>query len=164
MLDLISTVLPFLGSLWLSRNEREQSQQAFQEQQNRYQQDLSQLNTLFNRTYYGNLLDRSDVRGLLGNLRNQMMETTQELKNQASVTGATPELITAVQKAQNQAYGNAVGQVAQQATSWKENTLQNYLSARRALEEFYRPVKSNYMGNILGNTFSTFNSLKSLFQ
>ena len=164
MLDLISTVLPFLGSLWLSRNEREQSQQAFQEQQNRYQQDLSQLNTLFNRTYYGNLLDRSDVRGLLGNLRNQMMETTQELKNQASVTGATPELITAVQKAQNQAYGNAVGQVAQQATSWKENTLQNYLSARRALEEFYRPVKSNYMGNILRNTFSTFNSLKSLFQ
>ena len=117
-----------------------------------------------NRTYYSNMLDRSDVRGLLSDMREQMATSTQALKNKASVTGATPESITAAQKAQNQAYGKAVSQVASYATGWKENALKNYLSARTALEEYYRPVKSNYMGNILGSSFSsTFNTLKNLF-
>lgn len=121
------------------------------------------MNTLFNRSYYSNLLDRSDIRGLLGNLRDQMMKTTETLKNQASISGATPEAVMAAQKGQNQAYGNAVSQVASYATSWKENALQNYLSARNALEELYQPTKSNYKDNILGQTFNNFNFLKNLF-
>ena len=71
--------------------------------------------------------------------------------------------VVTVQKSQNQAYGNAVSQIASQAATWKENTLQNYLSARSALEDFYRPLKSDYMNNILGKTFPSFNSLQNLF-
>ena len=66
------------------------------------------------------------MRGLLGNLREQMSETTRNLKNKATITGATPETVVTVQKSQNQAYGNAVSQIASQAATWKENTLQNY--------------------------------------
>ncbi len=163
MLNLFSTALPLLGSYLYSQKENDQAQQALQTRQNQYNQELTKLNNLFNRSYYSNMLDRSDVRSLLGNLREQMMETTENLKNQASISGATPESITATQKAQNQAYGNAVSQIAGYATSWKENALQNYLSARGALEEFYQPVKSNYRNNILGQTFYNFNSLKNLF-
>ena len=163
MLNLFSTTLPLLGSYLYAKKEDDQTQKALQAQKNRYDQKLRNLNTLFNRSYYSNLLDRSDIRGLLGNLRNQMMMTTETLKNRASISGATPEAVTATQKVQNQAYGNAVSQVANYATSWKENALQNYLSARNALEELYQPAKSNYKDNILGQTFNNFNFLKNLF-
>lgn len=163
MLNLFSTTLPLLGSYLYAQKENAQAQKELQARQNRYDQELRNLNTLFNRSYYSNLLDRSDIRGLLGNLRDQMMKTTETLKNQASISGATPEAVTAAQKGQNQAYGNAVSQVASYATSWKENALQNYLSARNALEELYQPTKSNYKDNILGQTFNNFNFLKNLF-
>lgn len=162
--NVLSTAIPLLGSLFATQKGKQQANQALQAQQQQYEQELSQLDNLFNRTYYSNMLDRSDVRGLLSDMREQMATSTQALKNKASVTGATPESITAAQKAQNQAYGKAVSQVASYATGWKENALKNYLSARTALEEYYRPVKSNYMGNILGSSFSsTFNTLKNLF-
>lgn len=163
MLNLFSTTLPLLGSYLYAPKENAQAQKELQARQNRYDQELRNLNTLFNRSYYSNLLDRSDIRGLLGNLRNQMMMTTETLKNRASISGATPEAVTAAQKVQNQSYGNAVSQVANYATSWKENALQNYLSARNALEELYQPAKSNYKDNILGQTFNNFNFLKNLF-
>lgn len=164
MLSLLSTAIPLVGGYLFSQKEKKQAQQAWQTQQQQYEQELSQLDSLFNRTYYSNMLDRSDVRGLLGDLREQMTETTQTLRNKAAVTGATPESITAAQKAQNQAYGKAVSQVASYATGWKENALKNYLSARNALEEYYRPAKSNYMTHILGNSFSsTLNTLKNMF-
>lgn len=164
MFNLISTAIPLVGSFLISRNERNQAQQIMQEQQQQYEKELLKLNGLFNRNYYSNMLDRSDVRGLLSDMREQMTQSTQNLKNQASITGATPEAITATQKAQNQAYGKAVSQVASYATNWKENTLRNYLTARNALEEYYQPVKSNYMNNILGNSFSsTLNTLRSMF-
>ena len=152
MLNLFLTALPLLGNYLFSQKNKKQSQQK-----------LSQLDSLFNRNYYSNILDRSDVRGLLGNLREQMSETTRNLKNKATITGATPETVVTVQKSQNQAYGNAVSQIASQAATWKENTLQNYLSARSALEDFYRPLKSDYMNNILGKTFPSFNPLQNLF-
>lgn len=162
--NVLSTAIPLLGSLFATQKGKQQANQALQAQQQQYEQELSQLDNLFNRTYYSNMLDRSDVRGLLSDMREQMATSTQALKNKASVTGATPESITAAQKAQNQAYGKAVSQVASYATGWKENALKNYLSARTALEEYYRPVKSNYMGNILDSSFSsTFNTLKNLF-
>ena len=155
MLNLFLTALPLLGNYLFSQKNKKQSQQTIQTNQKRYEQKLSQLDSLFNRNYYSNILDRSDVRGLLGNLREQMSETTRNLKNKATITGATPETVVTVQKSQNQAYGNAA--------TWKENTLQNYLSARSALEDFYRPLKSDYMNNILGKTFPSFNPLQNLF-
>ena len=142
MLNLFLTALPLLGNYLFSQKNKKQSQQTIQTNQKRYEQKLSQLDSLFNRNYYSNILDRSDVRGLLGNL---------------------PETVVTVQKSQNQAYGNAVSQIASQAATWKENTLQNYLSARSALEDFYRPLKSDYMNNILGKTFPSFNPLQNLF-
>lgn len=164
MFNLLSTAIPLVGSFLISQNEKKQAKQALQKHQQQYEQELSQLNSLFNRDYYSNMLNRSDVRGLLGDLREQMTETTQNLKNQASITGATPESITAAQKAQNQAYGKAVSQVASYATSWKENALNNYLSARNALESYYQPMRSTYMNHILGSSFSsTLNTLKNMF-
>ena len=163
MLNLFLTALPLLGNYLFSQKNKKQSHQSIQTNQKRYEQKLSQLDSLFNRNYYSNILDRSDVRGLLGNLREQMSETTRNLKNKATITGATPETVVTVQKSQNQAYGNAVSQIASQAATWKENTLQNYLSARSALEDFYRPLKSDYMNNILGKTFPSFNPLQNLF-
>ena len=150
MLNLFLTALPLLGNYLFSQKNKKQSQQTIQTNQKRYEQKLSQLDSLFNRNYYSNILDRSDVRGLLGNLREQMSETTRNLKNKATITGATPETVVTVQKSQNQAYGNAVSQIASQA-------------ARSALEDFYRPLKSDYMNNILGKTFPSFNPLQNLF-
>ena len=135
MLNLFLTALPLLGNYLFSQKNKKQSQQTIQTNQKRYEQKLSQLDSLFNRNYY----------------------------NKATITGATPETVVTVQKSQNQAYGNAVSQIASQAATWKENTLQNYLSARSALEDFYRPLKSDYMNNILGKTFPSFNPLQNLF-
>ena len=79
MLNLFLTALPLLGNYLFSQKNKKQSQQTIQTNQKRYEQKLSQLDSLFNRNYYSNILDRSDVRGLLGNLREQMSETTRNL-------------------------------------------------------------------------------------
>ncbi len=163
MLNLFTTALPLLGSALFSQKSRQEVEQALQAEQNRYNREVSKLNNLFNRDFYGNMLDRSDVRGLLGNLRQQITETTQALKNRAAVTGATPESIVATQKAQNQAYGNAVSQVAQQSTPWKEGVARNYLSARSALEELYKPTLSGYRNSIINQHLAPYRSLQSLF-
>ena len=97
MLNLFLTALPLLGNYLFSQKNKKQSQQTIQTNQKRYEQKLSQLDSLFNRNYYSNILDRSDVRGLLGNLREQMSETTRNLKNKATITGATPETVVTVQ-------------------------------------------------------------------
>ena len=86
MLNLFLTALPLLGNYLFSQKNKKQSQQTIQTNQKRYEQKLSQLDSLFNRNYYSNILDRSDVRGLLGNLREQMSETTRNLKNKATIT------------------------------------------------------------------------------
>ena len=83
MLNLFLTALPLLGNYLFSQKNKKQSQQTIQTNQKRYEQKLSQLDSLFNRNYYSNILDRSDVRGLLRNLREQMSETTRNLKNKA---------------------------------------------------------------------------------
>lgn len=88
MLNLFLTALPLLGNYLFSQKNKKQSQQTIQTNQKRYEQKLSQLDSLFNRNYYSNILDRSDVRGLLGNLREQMSETTRNLKNKATITGS----------------------------------------------------------------------------
>ena len=67
MLNLFLTALPLLGNYLFSQKNKKQSQQTIQTNQKRYEQKLSQLDSLFNRNYYSNILDRSDVRGLLGN-------------------------------------------------------------------------------------------------
>ncbi len=162
MLNLFKTALPLLGSALFSQKGKLSSEKALQAEQERYRRDLSKLNNLFDRDFYGNMLDRSDVRGLLGNLREQMTETTRTLKNRAAITGATPESIVATQKAQNQAYGNAVSQIAQQSTAWKEAATHNYLSARSALENSYRPTLSAYRNNMDNYSLAPYQSLQGL--
>ena len=70
--NVLSTAIPLLGSLFATQKGKQQANQALQAQQQQYEQELSQLDNLFNRTYYSNMLDRSDVRGLLSDMREQM--------------------------------------------------------------------------------------------
>ena len=76
MLNLFSTAIPLLGNYLSAQKQKKQAQEALQEQQQQYEQDLSKLDSLFNRSYYSNMLDRSDVRSLLGDLREQAAEAS----------------------------------------------------------------------------------------
>ncbi len=163
MLNLFTTALPLLGSALFSKRSKQETERALQAEQTRYNRDVSNLNNLFNRDFYGNMLDRSDVRGLLGNLREQMTEATRTLRNRATVTGATPESIVATQKAQNQAYGNAVSQIAQQSSAWKEGTARNYLSARSTLEGYYKPRLSGYRDSLINQSMIPYQTFLNLF-
>ena len=60
MLNLFLTALPLLGNYLFSQKNKKQSQQTIQTNQKRYEQKLSQLDSLFNRNYYSNILDRSE--------------------------------------------------------------------------------------------------------
>ncbi len=161
--SLFKKSLPLLGSFVFSRKGVKSAQQAMLQNQEAYEKRVAEMNGLFNRDYYSNLLDRSDVKGLLGNLRNQVAETTRNLKQQASVTGATPEQIAATQRIQSQAYGNAVSQVASQATAWKENVLRNYLTARNAIDERHQAAQSSYMNYMFNQEMLPHNVWQNVF-
>ena len=49
MLNLFLTALPLLGNYLFSQKNKKQSQQTIQTNQKRYEQKLSQLDSLFNR-------------------------------------------------------------------------------------------------------------------
>lgn len=89
-------------------------------------EEEKRLDNLFNQEYYQNYLNRSDVQSMLSTLRIRNNQQNSMLKNNAVVSGSTPEVLAAQQKQLTDSYGQSVSSIAAGADNWKSNILENY--------------------------------------
>ncbi len=87
----------------------------------------------FNREYYEDYTKRSDVRNLLGRMRERFRERNDAARNTAAVMGGTPESGLAVKKENNRAYADAAGQIASSASSHRDNVMNRYQQRKMML-------------------------------
>lgn len=125
---------------------------------------IKENENIFNRDYYQDILNRSDVQNLLRNTRNRIADANKIASNTAVVTGATPESVAAQKKNYAKAYSDLVSNIASQSSLLKQQAQNRYLANKNILlgqqADLYNDRASQWSnvasnaGNILG-AFST---------
>lgn len=87
----------------------------------------------YKRDYYGNYLDRSEVRSLLKRAREVSKDRMNNARATAAVMGSTPEVAVAQQQAEANAYGNVVSGLGANADTYKDMAQRRYDDARRSI-------------------------------
>ena len=136
-----------------SANQRKKAQTQLNNQ-------IKENENIFNRDYYQDILNRSDVQNLLRNTRNRIADANKIASNTAVVTGATPESVAAQKKNYAKAYSDLVSNIASQSSLLKQQAQNRYLANKNILlgqqADLYNDRASQWSnvasnaGNILG--------------
>lgn len=109
-----------------SANEMNKSRKVVDDQ-------LAENKSMYNQDYYGDYTKRADVQNVLGRMRDQMKENIANRRNTAAVTGATPEVAVAEQKADNEAMGETISNIAGQGAAFKQSAREAYRNQQNYL-------------------------------
>lgn len=90
-----------------------------------------EYDTMYNKDYYQDYTQRSDVQAALGRMRDQMKRNSEANRNTAAITGATPEAAIAVQEADRRQLGDTTANIAGQAASYKDQVRNRYMQQRQ---------------------------------
>lgn len=113
-----------------------------------------------------NPLSRSDVQYVLGELDRRAQKATDTAKATAAITGATPEYTLAVQKQNAEARGNAMAQIASNASARADryNLMAEYARHRKAQEDNQRRLARNQTyANLAANAASAVGSIMDAY-
>ena len=120
--------------------------------------------SLFNKEYYQDVLDRSENKSMLRELQNNQKQNRVQAQRTAAITGATPEAAVMQQKNDANVYASTVNRMAGLASQRKDQALAGYNARRSALfnaqngiEEQKKAAWGTFMGNAsdLGNAALT---------
>jgi hypothetical protein len=97
---------------------------------------------MFNKQYYQDMMDRSEVQSALNLQRKNDAAQAQQDMAQAAVMGATPEVQAAMQQQRNQGMANTIAQIAANASAYKDAILGNYQNAKN---NYFNSMANSYM-------------------
>ena len=115
----------------------------------------------FNRDYYSDYTNRSDVQNLQRQLRDNLKRENQITTNTAVVTGAPPEAVNAEKERTNQVLTDATSNIAAQGAQWKDRVQDRYLAMKNNLDNQRYGVMENAANsyeNLMGNGIKTIGS------
>lgn len=154
--SLIGIGAGILGNIFGGIGSAKQRKKAQTQLNNQIQENEN----IFNRDYYQDILNRSDVQNLLRNTRNRIADANKIASNTAVVTGATPESVAAQKKNYAKAYSDLVSNIASQSSLLKQQAQNRYLANKNILlgqqADLYNDRASQWSnvasnaGNILG--------------
>ncbi|MBV5282173.1 MAG: hypothetical protein JZU53_07025, partial [Paludibacter sp.] len=110
--------------------------------------------SLFNKEYYQEELNRSENASYLRQLQNNQNENNVKAQRTAAITGATPEATATQSKNAGSVYANAVNKMAGVASQRKDQALARYGARRSALVGAQNGIyesKKNAWGTFMGN-------------
>jgi hypothetical protein len=125
-------------------------------------QQKAKNDSWFNKEYYQNALDRSENAQLLKQLNEKQNDAMKVARSRAVVTGATPEVVLAEQQNLNNAYANAMGEIAKGETMRKEGVYNKYNQRDIALTEQQRQrleEKAKALGTVSDNAVTAMSNL-----
>ena len=154
--SLIGIGAGILGNIFGGIGSAKQRKKAQTQLNNQIQENEN----IFNRDYYQDILNRSDVQNLLRNTRNRIADANKIASNTVVVTGATPESVAAQKKNYAKAYSDLVSNIASQSSLLKQQAQNRYLANKNILlgqqADLYNDRASQWSnvasnaGNILG--------------
>jgi len=117
-------------------------------------QQIAKNEAMFDEDYNRDYTQRADVQSAFARQREMMKENSNRNRNTAAVMGSTPEAAIASQKADNQALGQTVNNVAGQASAFKQHAKDVYMANDNALQgqkagEYLQ--QGEQMSNFAGN-------------
>lgn len=150
----LGNVLSGIGSAKQRKKQQELINNQIQENEN-----------IFNRDYYQDILNRSDVQNLLRNTRNRIADANKIASNTAVVTGATPESVAAQKKNYAKAYSDLVSNIASQSSLLKKQAQDKYLYNKNILlgqQAYLYNDRASQWGNVASNAGKVLTSIPSL--
>ncbi|WP_102408713.1 virion core protein, T7 gp14 family [Parabacteroides bouchesdurhonensis] len=122
--------------------------------------------SLFNKEYYSDPLQRSDNAALLRNLREGLKDRTKSSASTAAITGATPEAMVAEKEVANKSITDTVSNISAMNTQYKDNVMNRYLNQRQNLYNQQQQINgqnteswTNYMQNGLSTALNSAGSI-----
>lgn len=95
-----------------------------------YQQKTAMLDNMFNKDYYSDITQRTDIQNMLRILQENQDKQASKDNALAAITGATTEAQLASQDSRNKSYADALANIASNASTLKDTYKQNYLNQR----------------------------------
>lgn len=128
-----------------SGKERKKAAKALKEAQEQINQERAFNDTLFNREYYQDFLQRSENQAALRMLRERLKRENQATAQRAVITGATPESMAKAKELSNNTYSDTVSRIAANSSNAKENVMNRYLNFRNNLNKQLQNVYGQKM-------------------
>lgn len=151
----LGSVLSGIGSAKQRKKQQELINNQIQENEN-----------IFNRDYYQDILNRSDVQNLLRNTRNRIADANKIASNTAVVTGATPESVAAQKKNYAKAYSDLVSNIASQSSLLKKQAQDKYLYNKNILlgkQANLDNDRASQWGNVASNAGNILGAFSALY-
>lgn len=130
--------------------ERRKAEQALKDEQ-------AFNESIFNKEYYSDPLERSDNAALLSNLRRMLDKRDKQTAATAAIMGSTSESVVAANEQSGETMSNAMGNISALNSRYKDNVMNRYLNQRSNLYNQQQGVSaqnaqgwSNFMQNGLG--------------
>ena len=98
-----------------------------------YNQKQSMLDNWFNKQYYSDITQRTDVQNMLRILDENQTKQAKRDEALAAITGATTESQLAAQESRNKSYADALAEIASNASTLKDTYLQNYMAQKMGM-------------------------------
>ena len=108
-----------------------------------YAQKNAMLDNWFNKQYYSDITQRTDVQNMLRIMQENQDKQAKRDDAVAAVTGATQESQLAAQDSRNKSYANALAEIASNASTLKDTYLQNYLAQKMGMTNPEYGIRSN---------------------
>ena len=90
-----------------------------------------EYDSMYNKDYYQDYTQRSDVQAALARMREQMKRNSEANRNTAAVMGETPEAAIAAQESDRKQLGETTANIAGQAASYKDQVRNRYMQQRQ---------------------------------
>lgn len=108
-----------------------------------YAQKNAMLDNWFNKQYYSDITQRTDVQNMLRILDENQQKQAKRDEAIGAITGATQESLLAAQDSRNKSYANALAEIASNASTLKDTYLQNYLAQKMGMTNPEYGIRSN---------------------
>ena len=123
-----ATALGLAGSIWANSQAKNAQNEyndyldkSLAEQKTTMQGRKLDLESAFNKRYNENFLDTETARALQKRFSKYSQDILESMRNQSVAAGATPEAVVAQQKTVGDQYNDLLGNLAANATAYKQN-------------------------------------------
>lgn len=123
-----------------------------------YQQKTAMLDNMFNKDYYSDITQRTDIQNMLRVLQENQDKQASKDNALAAITGATSEAQLAAQESRNKSYADSLASIASNASTLKDTYKQNYLNQRMNMNNPQTSIlqnSSNMWGQAGANLFGS---------
>lgn len=128
-----------------------------------YNKKQSMLDYWFNKQYYSDITQRTDVQNMLRILDENQQKQAKRDEAIGAITGATQESLLAAQDSRNKSYADALAEIASNASQLKDTYLQNYMAQKIGMTNPEYGILSNQANQWSQAGSNLFQSGTSLF-